>query len=143
MASRPCTRQITASFMLGGHTGIWSQRDQDQGRAAGGWGPGDPRWQGLPLVSCSSERVGAQRPWTTLKLTESSLLGAPYGCEMPLGCAQRGNSRGRKERVLSPSLPRTYCQVGSSAGGLTTPTFQETMKMPQAGGPDPGTRRSK
>ena len=38
MASRPCTRQITASFMLGGHTGIWSQRDQDQVRAAGGLG---------------------------------------------------------------------------------------------------------
>ena len=57
-----------------------------------GWGPGDPRWQGLPMVSCSSERVGAQHPWTTLKLTESALLGAPYGSEMPLGCAQRGNS---------------------------------------------------
>lgn len=86
------------------------------------------------MVSCSFERVGAQRPWTTLKLTESSLLGAPYGCEMPLGCSRRGNSRGRKERVPSPSLPCTYCQVGSPAGGLTTFTFQETLKMLQAGG---------
>ena len=86
------------------------------------------------MVSCSSEHVGAQRPWTTVKLTESSLLGAPYSCEMSMGCGWRDNSRGRKERVPSPSLVRTCCQVGSPAGGLTTSTLQKTLKMLQAGG---------
>ena len=106
----------------------WHLVPEGPGSSKGCWRAGDPDIPGGRVSRWCPAALSVSVPsahWTTLKLTESSLLGAPYSCEMPLGCSRRGNSRGRKERVPSPSLPCTYCQVGSPAGGVTTSTFQD------------------